>query len=86
MKLIKWTEQVHDRLKWKAIVEKAKTLRVVVKKKKKTKKKKKKKKNVVDLGSRDGVECQSCHYWPEIAALTNQSGKKYCHGEANLCL
>ena len=25
-KLIKWTEQVQDRLKWKAIVEKAKTL------------------------------------------------------------
>jgi hypothetical protein len=26
MKLIKWTEQVKDRLKWKVIVEKAKTL------------------------------------------------------------
>jgi hypothetical protein len=26
MKLIKWTEQVQDRLKWKDIVEKAKTL------------------------------------------------------------
>ena len=26
MKLIKWTEQVQDRLKWKGIVEKAKTL------------------------------------------------------------
>jgi hypothetical protein len=26
MKLIKWTEQVQDRLKWKAIVEKVKTL------------------------------------------------------------
>ena len=26
MKLIKWTEQVQDRLKWKEIVEKAKTL------------------------------------------------------------
>jgi hypothetical protein len=26
MKFIKWTEQVQDRLKWKAIVEKAKTL------------------------------------------------------------
>ena len=26
MKLMKWTEQVQDRLKWKAIVEKAKTL------------------------------------------------------------
>jgi hypothetical protein len=26
MKLIKWTEQVQDRLKWKATVEKAKTL------------------------------------------------------------
>jgi hypothetical protein len=36
MKLIKWTEQVQDRLKWKVIVEKAKTLiRVVAQKKKK---------------------------------------------------
>jgi len=26
MKIIKWTEQVQDRLKWKGIVEKAKTL------------------------------------------------------------
>jgi len=26
MKLIKWAEQVQDRLKWKDIVEKAKTL------------------------------------------------------------
>jgi hypothetical protein len=26
MKLTKWTEQVQDRLKWKGIVEKAKTL------------------------------------------------------------
>ena len=26
MKLIKWTEQVQDRLKWKGIVEKAKTV------------------------------------------------------------
>ena len=26
MELMKWTEQVQDRLKWKAIVEKAKTL------------------------------------------------------------
>jgi hypothetical protein len=26
MKLIKWTEQVQDRLKWKVIVEKAKTV------------------------------------------------------------
>jgi len=26
MKLIKWTEQVQDRLKWKGIVAKAKTL------------------------------------------------------------
>jgi len=26
MKLIKWTEQVQDRLKWEGIVEKAKTL------------------------------------------------------------
>ena len=26
MKLIKWTEQLQDRLKWKAIVEKAKTV------------------------------------------------------------
>ena len=26
MKLIKWVEQVQDRFKWKAIVEKAKTL------------------------------------------------------------
>ena len=26
MKLIKWTEQVQDRLKWRATVEKAKTL------------------------------------------------------------
>jgi hypothetical protein len=26
MKLIKWIEQVQDRLKWKVIVEKAKTL------------------------------------------------------------
>jgi hypothetical protein len=26
MKLVKWTEQVQDRCKWKAIVEKAKTL------------------------------------------------------------
>jgi hypothetical protein len=29
MKLIKWTEQVQNRLKWKDIVEKAKTVRVV---------------------------------------------------------
>jgi hypothetical protein len=34
MKLTKWTEHVQDRLKWKATVEKAKTLiRVVVQKK-----------------------------------------------------
>ena len=26
MKLMKWTEQAHDRLKWKDIVEKTKTL------------------------------------------------------------
>jgi hypothetical protein len=26
MKLIKWTKQVQDRLKWKGVVEKAKTL------------------------------------------------------------
>jgi hypothetical protein len=26
MKLVKWTEQVQDRLKWKVIVEKAKTV------------------------------------------------------------
>jgi len=30
MKLMKWAEQVQDRLKWKAIVEKAKTLIRVV--------------------------------------------------------
>jgi len=30
MKLMKWAEQVQDRLKWKDIVEKAKTIRVVV--------------------------------------------------------
>jgi len=35
MKLIKWAEQVQDRLTWKDIVEKAKTTRVVVQKKKK---------------------------------------------------
>jgi hypothetical protein len=35
MKLIKWTEQVQHRLKWKDIVEKAKTTRVVAPSKKK---------------------------------------------------
>jgi hypothetical protein len=34
MKLIKWTEQVQDHLKWKAIFEKAKTTGIVVQKKK----------------------------------------------------
>jgi hypothetical protein len=29
MKAIKWVEQVQDRFKWKAIVEKAKTVRAV---------------------------------------------------------
>jgi hypothetical protein len=29
MKLIKWVEQAQDRFKWKAIVEKAKTTRVI---------------------------------------------------------
>ena len=38
---MKWAEQVQDRLKWKDIVEKAKTIRVVAPKKKKKKKKKK---------------------------------------------
>jgi hypothetical protein len=35
MKLIKWTEQVQDRLKWKAIVEKTKTLSELSRKKRK---------------------------------------------------
>ena len=35
MKLIKWAEQAQNHLKWKDIVEKAKTARVVVQKKKK---------------------------------------------------
>jgi Flp pilus assembly protein TadB len=44
MKIVKWTEQAQDRLKWKAVVEKAKNLiRVVAQKQKKKKKKKKKK-------------------------------------------
>jgi hypothetical protein len=34
-KLIKWAEQVQDRLRWKVIVAKAKTTRVVAQKKKK---------------------------------------------------
>jgi hypothetical protein len=42
--------------------------------------------SVLDLGSNDGVGCQWCHYWPEIAALTKQSGQRHCHWEANLCL
>ena len=37
MKPVKWAEQVQDRSKWKAIVEKAKTFRVVAPKKKKKK-------------------------------------------------
>jgi len=36
MKLMKWAEQVQDRLKWKDIVEKAKTIRFVAPLKKKT--------------------------------------------------
>ena len=44
MRLMKWTEQVQDRPKWKDIVEKSKTIRVVASQKKKMKKKKKKKK------------------------------------------
>jgi hypothetical protein len=52
MKLMKWGEQVQNRLKWKNIVEKTKTLPVVApgrrrkkKKKKKTKKKKEEEEN-----------------------------------------
>jgi hypothetical protein len=37
MKLIKWAEQVKNRLKWKDIVEKVKTIRAVAQKKKKKK-------------------------------------------------
>jgi hypothetical protein len=37
MQIVKWTEHVQDRPQWKVIVEKAKTLRVVVHKKKKKK-------------------------------------------------
>ena len=57
MKVIKWTEQVQDRLNWKDIVEKAKTLpeeeeeeeeEEEKKKKKKNKKKKKKKAGYCD--------------------------------------
>jgi len=35
MKLIKWTEQVQDRLKWKASVEKAKTVSELSRRKRK---------------------------------------------------
>jgi hypothetical protein len=44
MKLIKWTGQVQNHLKWKGTVEKAKTTRVVAPQKKKKKKKKRRKK------------------------------------------
>ena len=44
MKLIKWTEEVQDRLKWKGIVEKAKSVPEKKKKKKKKKEEEKKKK------------------------------------------
>jgi hypothetical protein len=44
MKLIKWTEQVKDRLKWKDTVEKAKTLSEKEKEEKKKKKEEEEKK------------------------------------------
>ena len=39
---------------------------------------------MVYLVSRNGVGRQSCHYWPDIAAQTKQSGQNHCHGELNM--
>jgi hypothetical protein len=48
---MKWTEQDRNCLKWKDIVQKAKTIRVVAQKKKNTTTTKKKKKNLLGIDS-----------------------------------